>query len=57
MRDGLRDVSSTIEKMVNLKSNDVVLDIGANDGTLLASFEDPNLIKIGCEPANNLIEM
>ena len=57
MRDGLRDVSSTIEKMVNLKSDDVVLDIGANDGTLLASFEDPNLIKVGCEPANNLIEM
>jgi len=57
MRDALRDVSTTVERMVNLKSNDVVLDIGANDGTLLASYEVPGLIKVGCEPANNLIEM
>ena len=57
MRDALRDVSSTVEQMVNLKSNDVVLDIGANDGTLLASFKNSDLIKVGCEPANNLIEM
>ena len=57
MRDALRDVSETVERMANLKSNDVVLDIGANDGTLLASFEVPGLIKVGCEPANNLIEM
>ena len=32
MRDGLRDVSSTIEQIVDLKKDDVVLDIGANDG-------------------------
>lgn len=57
MRDALRDVSATIECMVNLKAGDVVLDIGANDGTLLASFDVPDLIKVGCEPANNLIEM
>jgi 2-polyprenyl-3-methyl-5-hydroxy-6-metoxy-1,4-benzoquinol methylase len=57
MRDGLRDVSLTVERMVNLQSDDVVLDIGANDGTLLGSFKNPNLIKVGCEPANNLIEM
>ena len=55
MRDALRDVSETVERMANLKSNDVVLDIGANDGTLLASFDVPGLIKVGCEPANNLI--
>lgn len=57
MRDALRDVSATVERMANLKSNDVVLDIGANDGTLLASYEVSGLIKVGCEPANNLIEM
>ena len=54
---GLRDVSSTIEQIVDLKKDDVVLDIGANDGTLLASFENSEIIKVGCEPANNLIEM
>jgi NDP-4-keto-2,6-dideoxyhexose 3-C-methyltransferase len=56
MRDGLKNVASSIENMMNLRANDVVLDIGANDGTLLASFEVPDLIKVGCEPANNLIE-
>jgi hypothetical protein len=57
MRDALRDVSATVERMADLKTDDVVLDIGANDGTLLASFDVPGLIKVGCEPANNLIEM
>jgi len=57
MRDGLRDVSATIERIMNLKAGDVILDIGANDGTLLASFEISGLTKVGCEPANNLIEM
>lgn len=56
MRDGLKNVASSIENMITLKANDVILDIGANDGTLLASFEIPELIKVGCEPANNLIE-
>lgn len=57
MRNALRDVSGAVEAMAGLKAGDVVLDIGANDGTLLGSFEVPGLIKVGCEPANNLIEM
>ena len=57
MRNALRDVSAAVEAMAGLKAGDVVLDIGANDGTLLGSFEVPGLIKVGCEPANNLIEM
>ena len=57
MRNALRDVSAAVEKMVGLRTGDVVLDIGANDGTLLGSFQIPGLVKVGCEPANNLIEM
>ena len=57
MRNALRDVSKVIEEMVDLKPGDVVLDIGANDGTLLETFQAPGIIKVGCEPANNLIEM
>lgn len=57
MRLALRDISAAVEEMVGLEKGDVVLDIGANDGTLLGSFEVPGLIKVGCEPANNLIEM
>jgi NDP-4-keto-2,6-dideoxyhexose 3-C-methyltransferase len=56
MRRALRDITAQIEPMVNLKAGDVVLDIGANDGTLLASYEVPGLVRVGCEPANNLVE-
>jgi len=57
MRTALRDVSSAIEAIVDLKPGDAVLDIGANDGTLLASYSRTGLVKIGCEPADNLIEL
>ena len=51
----LRDVSETIENMIDLNKGDVVLDIGANDGTLLNTYSNPELNFIGCEPADNLI--
>ena len=57
MRKALRNITSEIEDTVGLKEGDVVLDIGANDGTLLASYEVDGLIKVGCEPANNLIDL
>ena len=56
MRLALRDITAEIEQLVPLAAGDVVLDIGANDGTLLASYSVPGLIKVGCEPANNLVE-
>jgi len=56
MRAGLRDITSQIESMVSLRPGDAVLDIGANDGTLLASYAAAGLRRVGCEPANNLIE-
>lgn len=55
MKDGLKDIYNAAVKNVKLKKNDVVLDIGANDGTLLKYFKK-KCITIGCEPANNLIK-
>ncbi len=57
MKMALRDITAEIENTVDLKPGDVVLDIGANDGTLLSTYQVPELIKVGCEPANNLIDM
>jgi len=57
MRRALRNVSEAVEELVKLKSGDVVLDIGANDGTLLDSYKVPGLKKVGCEPADNLIDL
>jgi NDP-4-keto-2,6-dideoxyhexose 3-C-methyltransferase len=56
MRRALRDITAGVEQMVALQPGDVVLDIGANDGTLLASYQVPGLVRVGCEPANNLID-
>ncbi|HET9704341.1 MAG TPA: class I SAM-dependent methyltransferase [Vicinamibacterales bacterium] len=55
MRRALRHITAQIEGMVSLEAGDVVLDIGANDGTLLASYQVPGIVKVGCEPANNLV--
>jgi hypothetical protein len=56
MKDALQDIVNSVETVVNLKDRDCVLDLGANDGTLLACYSNKNLIRIGCEPAKNLIE-
>jgi hypothetical protein len=41
---------SGLEALVELRPGDVVLDIGSNDGTLLASYETPRLRRIGIDP-------
>lgn len=54
MRDALRDITSTVEKLVPLQAGDMVIDTGSNDNTLLNSYETASLTKIGFEPALNL---
>jgi len=54
MKDALKNIYTEGLKHIKLKKNDVVLDIGANDGTLLKYFKKNGFITIGCEPANNL---
>ncbi len=48
-------VKSSIQKIF-LLPGDYVVDIGANDGTLLRAY-DKNIFTVGFEPANNLKEM
>ena len=54
MKDGLHNLYKESLKYVKLKKNDVVLDIGANDGTLLGFYKNKKIVTIGCEPAENL---
>ncbi len=54
MRDGLKDIYKKSLNYVSLKKNDVILDIGANDGTLLKHYKQKKFKTIGCEPAKNL---
>jgi cyclopropane fatty-acyl-phospholipid synthase-like methyltransferase len=57
MRRALKEIAAAIESVVSLKPGDAILDIGANDGTLLANFSGKGLRRVGCEPADNLIDM
>jgi len=54
MNLGLKNIFKESLKYIKMSSNDVVLDIGANDGTLLSYYKKKNFITIGCEPARNL---
>jgi NDP-4-keto-2,6-dideoxyhexose 3-C-methyltransferase len=54
MRDELGSIASKAKLMTNLKSGDYVIDIGANDGTLLRSYDVEGLNTVGFEPALNL---
>ncbi len=54
MKLALRDIYNVSFKMSFLKKGDTVLDIGANDGTLLNFFKKKGFKTIGCEPAKNL---
>lgn len=55
MRDALADITTQAQKKVVLERRDTVVDIGANDGTLLNTYPQ-GITKIGFEPALNLRE-
>ena len=48
----LKEKVDNISNFVELNINDLVLDIGSNDGTLLG-FYDKSLIRIGIDPTSN----
>ena len=54
MKVALKDIFLNIKKMSIMKKGDTILDIGANDGTLLKYFKNEGFTTIGCEPAKNL---
>jgi len=54
MADALKDITKGVEKRINLSENDIVLDIGCNDGTLLRTYQSKVRL-VGFEPATNLV--
>jgi NDP-4-keto-2,6-dideoxyhexose 3-C-methyltransferase len=52
----LKDIVINIEQRIVLKPNDIVVDIGANDGTLLSQYSHCCLYKIAIDPAANVLE-
>lgn len=56
MIDELEDISQSAFDVADLKSGDFVIDIGANDGTLLRGYKVQGLNTVGFEPARNLYD-
>ena len=55
MTDQLEDIVKIIPFWIKLKKNDVVLDIGCNDGTLLKHYKKlGSFFRIGIDPALNV---
>lgn len=54
MQNALADVTNAAERLIHLSSADTVMDIGCNDGTLIASYKTEGIFKIGFDPAENL---
>ena len=50
MSNHLRDIAVHAQQVVRLQENDIVLDIGSNDGTLLKSYTTKNIKRIGIDP-------
>lgn len=55
MRAALADIVSAAHAAVLPAAGDIVVDIGANDGTLLRSYGRGDLRLVGFEPAQNLV--
>lgn len=55
MIDELMGIAATAEDMTRLAPGDLVLDIGANDSTLLRAYTARGILRVGFEPARNLM--
>jgi len=53
IKNDLKQITEVASEIVKLKSDDVYLDIGANDGTMLSNLKG-KAIRVGCEPADNI---
>lgn len=50
MSEHLGRKAAGLETLVGLRSDDVVLDVGSNDGTLLSAYETAGIRRIGIDP-------
>ncbi len=53
IRQDLASIAEELVQKASLEPDDVFLDIGANDGTLLSNLKG-RAVRVGCEPATNL---
>jgi SAM-dependent methyltransferase len=51
LRDNFKNLAQESTQLYNLKKSDLIIDIGANDGTLLTPFRDMGYRVLGVEPS------
>lgn len=56
MRNELKNIVESINKVYKLKENDLWIDIASNDGTLL-SFLPKNILKVGIDPCDDTYKL
>lgn len=56
MTENLKEIVDETKKMVTLKQNDIVVDIGCNDGTLLNNYQNLDIRAVGFDPAKNMAQ-
>ena len=57
LRDHLYELSDVVVARLGLGTDDLVVDIGCNDGTLLGGFRRHGVRTLGVDPARNLAEL
>ncbi|MEK6917449.1 MAG: class I SAM-dependent methyltransferase [Nanoarchaeota archaeon] len=50
----LKDIAEKAQQLAKLNNNDIVIDIGCNDGTMLDFYKGKNLSLVGFEPSKNV---
>src|SRR3989344_4090730 len=53
IRNDLKDIVEKVQKIRSLNEEDVMVDIGCNDGTMLGFYSN-NIKKVGFEPSSNV---
>ena len=56
MRKHLETIVLKVQKLISFNRNDIVLDIGCNDGTLLKSYRDEKIRLIGVDPVAKMFK-
>ncbi len=55
IKDDLKDIVEKSQKLVRLKKDDIVVDIGCNDGTMFDFYDKKKgLVLVGFEPSGNV---
>jgi len=56
MTTNLQEIVEQAKSKVKLEQNDMVIDIGCNDGTLLKNYQSLDVKAVGFDPAKNMFE-